>query len=181
MQKGTLSMICKATKKDLDAIVQIYDHIHAKEDAGDAHTGWLTEIYPVRATAEAALARDDLFVYRDVEDRVLGTAIINRTQVDSYAVGHWAEDAPDDQVMVLHTLVVEPAAAGQGIGRTFVEFYQQYAKENGCPYLRIDTNAINAPARAMYHKLGFREADIVPCTFNGIPNVQLVLLEKKLC
>ena len=44
----------------------------------------------------------------------------------------------------------------------------------------MDTNAINAAARAMYAKLGYREADIVPCVFNGIPNVNLVLLEKKL-
>ena len=33
---------------------------------------------------------------------------------------------------------------------------------------------------ALYQKLGYAEPDIVPCIFNGIPNVQLVLLEKKL-
>lgn len=46
--------------------------------------------------------------------------------------------------------------------------------------LRIDTNAINSAARRLYAKLGYREADIVLCVFNGIPNVNLVLLEKKL-
>lgn len=173
-------MIRKANEADLPAIVAIYDHIHQKEDAGQAHTGWLTGIYPVEATARAALGRDDLFVYEDTAGQILATAIINRTQVDSYAAGHWAFEAPDDAVMVLHTLVVEPAAAGHGVGRAFVEFYEHYALEHSCPYLRIDTNAINAPARAMYRKLGFRETDIVPCTFNGIPNVNLVLLEKKL-
>ena len=55
-----------------------------------------------------------------------------------------------------------------------------YALENGSPYLRMDTNARNANARALYRKLGYREADIVPCVFNGIEGVQLVLLEKKL-
>ena len=37
-----------------------------------------------------------------------------------------------------------------------------------------------ARARAMYKRLGYREADIVPCEFNRIPGVQLVLLEKRL-
>ena len=37
----------------------------------------------------------------------------------------------------------------------FVEFYEQYALSNGCPYLRIDTNERNARARAMYKKLGY--------------------------
>ena len=54
------------------------------------------------------------------------------------------------------------------------------ARENGCTVLRMDTNAKNAAARRLYQKLGYAEPDIVPCIFNGIPNVQLVLLEKKL-
>ena len=54
------------------------------------------------------------------------------------------------------------------------------ARENGCTVLRMDTNAKNAAARRLYQKLGYAEPDIVPCKFNGIPNVQLVLLEKKL-
>ena len=32
----------------------------------------------------------------------------------------------------------------------------------------------------MYKRLGYREADIAPCVFNGIDGVNLVLLEKKL-
>ena len=46
--------------------------------------------------------------------------------------------------------------------------------------LRIDTNAKNAAARRLYARLGFREAAIVPCTFNGLSGVALVCLEKRL-
>lgn len=173
-------MIRKAKQADLPAVAAIYDAIHAQEDAGKVCIGWRTGIYPVEATARAALARNDLFVYEAEDGKILATAIINRTQVDSYAKGRWQYPAPEDEVMVLHTLVVHPAAAGRGVGRAFVAFYEQYALENGCPYLRMDTNAVNQNARAMYKKLGFAEPDIVPCTFNGIPGVQLVLLEKKL-
>ena len=44
----------------------------------------------------------------------------------------------------------------------------------------MDTNVINTAARRFYAKLGFRESGIVGCTFNGIPGVRLVRLEKKL-
>ena len=44
----------------------------------------------------------------------------------------------------------------------------------------MDTNARNARARAMYRRLGYREAGIAPCVFNGIPGVELVCLEKSL-
>ena len=61
-----------------------------------------------------------------------------------------------------------------------MKFYEDYALENGLPELRIDTNARNLRARAMYKKLGYTEIDIVPTVFNGLPDVDLVLLEKNL-
>lgn len=41
-------------------------------------------------------------------------------------------------------------------------------------------NARNTVARSFYRKLGYREIAVVPVTFNGIPGVDLVLLEKYL-
>ena len=87
---------------------------------------------------------------------------------------------PDEQVCVLHTLVIDPNSAGKGYGRAFIEYYETYAQENDCTELRIDTNARNAVARAMYKKHGYTEIGIVPTVFNGIEGVQLVLLEKYL-
>ena len=85
---------------------------------------------------------------------------------------------PEDQVCVLHTLVISPRAKRRGLGKKFACFYEEYAAETGCSELRIDTNARNLPARAMYKSLGYREIDVVPTVFNGIPGVNLVLLEK---
>ena len=83
-------------------------------------------------------------------------------------------------VCVLHTLVISPSAFRRGLGRAFVEFYESWAKEHGFYELRIDTNVKNAGARAMYRKLGYKEIGVVPTVFNGIPDVNLVLLEKNL-
>lgn len=44
--------------------------------------------------------------------------------------------------------------------------------------MRLDTNEKNVRARRMYKTLGYREIGIVDTTFNGIPGVELVLLEK---
>ena len=76
--------------------------------------------------------------------------------------------------------IMDPGTAGHGCGKAFASFYEQYAIDHGCAYLRMDTNAINVGARRFYAKLGFWEAGIVECTFNGIPGVKLVCLEKKL-
>lgn len=172
-------MIRKAIAQDINQIETIYEHIHAREQRGLCRIGWLPGIYPVRDTALAALERDDLFVWEE-NGRILASAIINRIQVDVYALGDWHYPAEDDQVLVLHTLTVEPDAENKGIGGGFIAYYEEMAAREGCRAVRIDTNAKNERARRFYKKLGYREAGIVPCVFNGIPDVQLVLLEKEI-
>ena len=168
--------IRKATAADVDAIEQIYEDIHTAEEEGAATIGWIRGIYPTRKTAEAAVLRDDMFVLEDGE--IIGTGIINRTQVDVYYGAPWRFDT--DKVCVLHTLVISPKVSGRGYGRAFVEYYEQWALDHNLPELRIDTNAKNSAARAMYKKMGYEEIGIVPTVFNGIPGVDLVLLEKNL-
>ena len=46
--------------------------------------------------------------------------------------------------------------------------------------MRLNTNEKNKRAREMYRKLGYKEVGIVPTVFNGIPDVNLVLLEKRI-
>lgn len=172
-------MFRKAAEADIDRIAEIYSEIHTEEEAGRTSTGWQRAVYPTRKTAEAAVALGDMFVEED-NGVLVACGRINREQVDVYARVPWEHPAEDSQVMVLHTLVVSPQAKGRGYGTKFVAFYERYALENGCPVLRIDTNERNTAARTLYRKLGFREAAVIPCVFNGIPGVGLVCLEKKL-
>lgn len=168
-------MIRKASAADIDAVAEIYSHIHGTKNS----TGWLRDIYPVRTTAEAALGRGDLFVYEE-NGKVLASAVLNHKQGVEYSEGKWQHPAEDSEVMVMHTLTVEPQSASRGIGRSMVSFYEEYARQHGCKVLRMDTNEKNLPARALYKRLGYREVGIVPTVFNGIPDVMLVLLEKPL-
>ena len=169
----------KAEEKHIDAIEGIYSRIIDAQEQGRLTVGWQRGVYPTRQTALDALKRGDLFVCVD-GGQVVAAAIINRIQVPVYAEVGWLYPAEPDEVMVLHTLVVDPLCSGRGYGTAFVAYYESYAKNNGCPVLRMDTNEKNAAARRLYARLGYREAGIVPCVFNGIKGVGLVCLEKKL-
>ena len=169
----------KAAASDIDAVTAIYDAIIAEEEAGRAVTGWKRGVYPVRATAETALARSNLYV-AEADGKIAASAVLNQIQVDVYAGAPWEFEAPDEQIFVMHTLVVDPAAGGRGLGRAFETFYEQEAKRQGCRYLRIDTNVRNTRARRLYHSLGYKEIGIAPCTFNGLNDIDLALLEKAL-
>ena len=170
--------IRKATAADLDGIAALYEAIHDAEESGALTIGWKRGVYPTRSTAEAAIARGDLFVA--VEDRIVGAMVINQEQVDVYAAAPWEYPAADSEVMVLHTLTVLPEENGKGYGKAMMEYYEQYAAEHGCPYLRMDTNPLNTRARAFYKRLGFREISTGKTDFNGIGVVELLMLEKKL-
>ena len=171
-------MIRPATEEDLKAVEKIYDALHDAEERGEISVGWIRGIYPTGKTAADSLKRGDLFVLE--EGSVLGAGIINQIQVDSYKNGAWEYEAEDKDVCVLHTLVISPEAGGKGYGKQFVKYYEDYAAKHGCHELRLDTNERNTRAREMYRKLGYKEVGIVPTVFNGIPDVNLVLLEKRI-
>lgn len=168
----------KATKEDIDSIVNIYMDVHTMEEKGITSTGWQRGVYPTRDTVLSAIDRDDMFVIED-EDGICACGVINKIQVDVYEGAEWEYDASPNEVTVLHTLAVSPSSWKKGYGRLFVKCYEEYAINTNSPYLRMDTNETNLRARAMYKKLGYREIGTVPCVFNGIDGVNLVLLEKK--
>lgn len=178
IQKGRIVMeVRKGKKSDIADIGKIYENIHDAEEKGLATIGWIRNVYPTEKTAEDALNRGDLFVMTE-DDGIVAAAVINQTQVDEYKYASWKHIAADNEVMVLHALVVDPFRKGKGYGRAFVSFYENYAKQHGYCALRMDTNARNVRARSLYKSLGYEEVGIVSCEFNGIPNVQLVCLEK---
>ncbi len=171
--------IRKATKNDIDSIERIYENIHDEEEKGLAIIGWVRNIYPIRKTAEDALSRKDLFVMES-ENKIVAAAIINQIQVEEYRYASWKHSAEDNEIMVLHGLAVDPYQKKKGYGKAFVAFYENYAKQHNCIALRMDTNVRNTRARNLYKKLEYEEIGVVNCVFNGIPNVQLVCLEKYL-
>ncbi len=164
-----------AATPDIPAIAAIYEKILAAPN----QTGWQKGVYPTAATAAAAVARGDMYVLCRGAN-VLAAARLNREELPQYAAAPWAETALPGAVLVIHTLVVDPACRGQGLAKRFLAFYEAEAARRGCPNLRLDTGLNNAPARALYKALGYREVAVVTGDFNGIAAMPLVLLEKRL-
>lgn len=172
-------MIRKAISADINRINCIYQLIHDQEEKGVVSIGWQREVYPTEDTIIEALDHDDMYVLVD-NDEIVAAARINQEQVSEYKNCKWKYEASNNEVMVIHTLVVDPSKERKGYGRQFIDFYERYALSHGCKYLRMDTNEINIRARRLYKSLGFNERGIVQCNFNGIKDVNLVCLEKKL-
>lgn len=168
-----------AIEADLPAVCGIYDRAHDMEEQGLWHTGWIRGIYPERDIAEESLAEGSLYVV-EIDGAIAATARINQIQGDEYGQGRWSEDVPPEQVLVLHTMIVLPEYQRHGVAQFIVSEYADMARKLGCSWLRLDTNEINLPARALYKKLGFTEIGVALGDFCGLPDIHLMLLEKKL-
>ena len=118
--------IREAAKKDIDRIEEIYESIHDEEEKGLTTIGWIRNIYPTRKTAEDALARKDLFVMED-EGVIVAAAIINQIQVEEYRYAAWKHPANEHEIMVLHSLAVDPCQKSKGYGKAFVAVYAPFA------------------------------------------------------
>ncbi|MBR2699976.1 MAG: GNAT family N-acetyltransferase, partial [Clostridia bacterium] len=109
-------MIRRAFDSDIPAVAAIYEAIHDREERGEVTIGWQRGVYPTADTAREAVALHELYVLDD-GGRVVASGRINRQQMPAYAQVDWRFDAPDDRVLVLHTLTVDPAEQGRGYAR----------------------------------------------------------------
>lgn len=56
----------------------------------------------------------------------------------------------------LGIVVVAKAAEGRGIGRLLMNASEAWARERGLPFLTLNVFGVNARARALYERLGYR-------------------------
>lgn len=172
-------IIRKGDTCDIASVSDIYYAIHDEIEKGRYQMKWFRDLYPTRSWAEERVAAGDLYVMED-EDCIVASAVINHNPLPEYFVGKWYQPGNYDRTLVLHSLVVDPRLMRRGYATAFINFFEKMGKDTGCERLRLDTQMIDVPARNLYKKLGYTEADYVLCQFKGITDIDLVLIEKVL-
>ena len=170
-------MIRKATKADIESVAALYEKAIDYEDTHIKYTSWQKGIYPTTDTARAGI--DNGFLYVLEENGVLEAAVIlNHKQPPEYRHASWSITPSYKEILVIHTLCVDPECSGSGIGTTLVNFIKQYAKELNCLTVRLNTTSKNEPAKRLYEKNGFRIADTKKILLNGqIPCAEHLFME----
>ena len=150
-------MIRKATFDDIELIEDTYNEHFKHEKKNGAFTVFKKGIYPTRKDAEKAINVGTLYVYEE-NNGIAGSMIVDKVQPAEYTKISWDQTFANDEVMVIHLLMVRPSKAGQGIATSLVRYAMELAGSRSCKALRLDTGSQNIPALSLYKKLGVQIA-----------------------
>lgn len=148
-------MIRKATFDDIGLIEDTYNEHFKYEIEHGAFTVFKKGIYPTRKDAEKAVNIGTLYVYEE-NNNIAGSIIVDKIPPKEYTEIVWKHNFRNDEVMVIHLLMVRPSMAGKGIANSLVKYAMELAGNNSCKALRLDTGSQNIPAVSLYKKLGFQ-------------------------
>ena len=172
-------MIRLATSADLPQAAEIYEEILVRDEQGPVYTNWQRGKYPTIDTAREALEAGTFYVGEE-DGRLWGVVNLNSIQLPEYDAIPWSIPAEREEVGVIHTLCIRPACSGRGYARQMVAFCEEEARRQGKRVMRLDTYEGNAPANAMYPRLGYRFAGGTEFFFQGFIHEVLNCYEKQL-
>ena len=131
-------MIRKATFDDIGLIEDTYNEHFKYEIEHGAFTVFKKGIYPTRKDAEKAVNIGTLYVYEE-NNNIAGSIIVDKKPPKEYTEIVWKHNFRNDEVMVIHLLMVRPSMAGKGIATSLVKYAMELAGNNSCKALRLDT------------------------------------------
>ncbi len=172
-------IIRKAVKCDLQDIDRMYNEMFDDQVINGNYTNWVKGLYPTLHHAEIALENSELYIGFE-KDECFGSAVLNRKQLPEYKNIPWLFSADEEEVFVIHTLVIRPVMKGTGKGRAFVKFAENLARSENCKVMRHDTYEGNTPAIQLYLKADYRIAGSAQFFFMDVIHERLVCFEKRL-
>ncbi len=172
-------MFRPADLNDLNAIIQIYDHILEKEEKTISYTNWQKGKYPTAAYAKAAIEAGTMFVLEENKS-ICGCVVLNHIQPPEYNAIDWKYAAKEEEIIVVHTLCISTAFTRMGYASKLMEHCECYAKKKGAAVIRLDTYEGNLPACQLYPKLGYDYAGTTKFHFQNIIWENLNCYEKLL-
>jgi ribosomal protein S18 acetylase RimI-like enzyme len=139
----------QAQEADIDRLVELETGLFA-EDAG-VHDEFADVTWPIREGAE-----DFRGLLTSSESAVLIARVDGR--VVGFVAGYRASSSPSRQPVtygVLRSIYVDKTARGNGVGRTLVTGFVEWARSSGCVEVVVDSYVKNVGAQQLYESSGF--------------------------
>ncbi len=153
-----------ATQGDLSPLmVVVRDAIAHMHQLGNPQWG---EDYPRAEHYQESLDAGHLYVALDGEGALLGAAVFNTEEDETYQAIPWNAPAP---AMVIHKMVVNPSAQRQGVASALFDYCETMARERGIPSIRLDTYTKNDRMQNLLMQRGYTHVGHVHFPQNPLP------------
>lgn len=111
---------------------------------------WTPE-YPGPKTIKAAIASGCQWLFKYHED-FIGGVVLNEDQDPEWKTIDWTFEG---KILVIHSLVIDKAFQGKGLGQMALDAIEVYAREEGYIGIRMDVFSENPGAIYLYEKNGY--------------------------
>lgn len=148
----------KANQSDFLAIQKFYwdviEHIH-KSNINNENLGWEKGIYPSDEFLHNSLANGELYTLTE-NDTLCACVILNSKYNEGYRDCPWSIVCSDNDVLIPHTLAVNPKMQGKGIGKIVVKNILAIAKSENKKAVRLDVLGACKAAERLYISCRFQ-------------------------
>lgn len=148
----------KATKKDLDTVMQIISD--ARSRIGKLGIDQWQYGYPTRDIVKEDLSLERLYVGEE-NGAILSVFVVIRDGEPTYDVIYNGEWLTKGNYVAVHRIAVAEGQTRHGIASETMAFVAATAKAEGYVSIRIDTHEGNIPMRRMLEKNDFISCGII--------------------
>lgn len=124
------------------------------------------ELYPTLDIVIEDIRRQSSFGWLE-EGRLDGVITLNEAQDPEYQGLDWKDDR--GRILVIHRLAVNPERQRCGVGRSLMDFAEDYARGHGYSSIRLDAYNGNSRALRLYESRGYRKVGQVRFPRRNMP------------
>ena len=163
--------VSKIEIKDIEKVMEIINDAIAflKPQSKQWQQG-----YPNVESMTKDILNHNLFgVYLDGELTCVAALIIGKDKTYINMVeGKWKIEASDND-LVIHRIAVSNKFRGKGCAKVLMEFAKNYAKENNCTSIKVDTHRANIPMQNLLLSSGYSYQGIIDLNRNEEDQLRL--------
>ena len=106
-----------------------------------------SEKYPNREVFKDDIKKNELYVYKH-KSEIIGCVVLCSTKDIEYKDIEWLTEGGKN--LYIHRLAVDPKFQKKGVGKSLMDFSEEYAQENGFKSIRLDTFSQNKRNNKFY-------------------------------
>jgi len=146
-------MIRKAVRKDIPNLKKITEAC-ARHMIAQGIFQW-NEQYPSVAVFQKDIEQENMYVF-ELDEKLAGCVMLSFHKDNFYDSVQWHTE--DQKQLYVHRLAVHPDFQGNGIAQKMMDFGEDFAQQNGCISVRLDTFSKNPRNNIFYQKRNYQLA-----------------------